>query len=233
MTSIGSPPARRKEGIMSALKAGAISALLGALLFGCEDRNPAAVSEGATGPDAVPRISAKTARSSSDHVRWDIISVVNFAPLTVTAGGVAFALAPNGLTIRLTGSGTFVAPASGGASGAATGGGTWETFSGGVSTGSGTYTVTGLASWELANAQAPGAIDLIGDTNERTNGNAVLRIEYSDGSLGILGVGCHGPGAPDGIVEGVIATKGFVTYWSAEAPVPGVDKDRTLFHVEQ
>jgi hypothetical protein len=217
---------------MSALKAGVMSALLGALLFGCEDHNPAAVSDGATRPNAVPGVSAKTAGSSSDHIRWDIISVINFAPLTIEAGGVAFALAPSDLTIKLTGSGTFVAPASGGVSGAATGGGTWETFSGGVSTGSGTYTVTGLASWEFANFQAPGAVDLIGDTNERANGNAVLRIEYSDGSLGTLGVGCHGPGAPDGIAEGVIATKGYVTYWSAEEPAPGVDKDRTLFHVE-
>jgi hypothetical protein len=146
---------------------------------------------------------------------------------------VAFALAPNNLTIKFTGSGTFVAPASGGASGAATGGGTWETFSNGTSTGSGTYTVKGLVSWQFANPQAPGVVDLIGDTNERSNGNAVLRIEYSDGSQGTLGVGCHGPGAPDGIVEGVIATKGYVTYWSAEAPAPGVDKNRTLFHVEQ
>jgi hypothetical protein len=156
--------------------------------------------------------------------------------LTIEAGGVAFAMAANSLTIltiKFTGSGTFVAPASGGASGAATGGGTWETFSDGVSTGSGTYTVKGLASWQFANFQAPGAIDLIGDTNERANGNAVLRIEYSDGSQGTLGIGCHGPGAPDGIVEGVIATKGYVTYWSAEAPLPNVDKNRTLFHVEQ
>jgi hypothetical protein len=218
---------------MNTWKAGAMSALLGALLFGCEDRNPPAVSEGATGPDAATGVSAKTAGSSSDHIRWDIISVINFAPLTLGPGGVAFALAPNDLTIKLTGSGTFVAPASGGASGAATGGGTWETFSGGVSTGSGTYAVTGFTSWEFANFQAPGAVDLIGDTNERANGNAVLRIEYSDGSLGTLGIGCHGPGAPDGIVEGVIATKGYVTYWAAEAPAPGVDKDRTLFHLEK
>jgi hypothetical protein len=218
---------------MSALKVGAMSALLGALLFGCEDRNPPAVSEGATEPDAATGVSAKTSGSSSDHIRWDIPSIINFAPLTIEAGGVAFALAPNDLTIKFTGSGTFVAPASGGASGAVTGGGTWETFSGGVSTGSGTYTVTGFTSWEFANFQAPGAVDLIGDTNERANGNALLRIEYSDGSLGTLGVGCHGPGAPDGIVEGVIATKDYVTYWSAEAPAPGVDKNRTLFHVEQ
>jgi hypothetical protein len=218
---------------MNTWKAGVMSALLGALLFGCEDRTPPAVSEGATGPDAATGVSAKTAGSSSDHIRWDIISVINFAPLTLGPGGVAFALAPNDLTIKLTGSGTFVAPASGGASGAATGGGTWETFSGGVSTGSGTYAVTGFTSWEFANFQAPGAVDLIGDTNERANGNAVLRIEYSDGRLGTLGIGCHGPGAPDGIVEGVIATKGYVTYWAAEAPAPGVDKDRTLFHLEK
>jgi hypothetical protein len=217
---------------MSALKAGAVSALLGALLFGCEDRNPAAVSEGATGPDAGTGVSATTS-GSAEHVRWDIVSVSNFDPLTLGPGGVAFALAPNNLTIELTGSGTFVAPASGGASGAATGGGTWETFSDGVSTGSGTYTVKGLASWQFANFQAPGAIDLIGDTNERANGNAVLRIDYSDGSRGTLGIGCHGPGAPDGIVEGVIATKGYFTYWTAEAPPPGVDKNRTLFHIEQ
>jgi hypothetical protein len=217
---------------MNASKAGAVSALLGALLFGCQDRNPTAVSEGATGPDA-GTVPATVAGSSSDHVRWDIVSLQFTTPLTFAPGGVAFALAPNNLTIKFTGSGTFVAPASGGASGAAKGGGTWETFSGGVSTGSGTYTVTGLASWEFANFQLPGFIDLIGDTNERANGTAVLRIEYSDGSLGTLGVGCHGPGAPDGIVEGVIATKDFVTYWTAEAPPPGVDKNRTLFHLEQ
>ncbi len=170
---------------------------------------------------------------SADHVRWDIISV-NFPTTTVSPGGVAFAVAPGNLKIKLTGSGTFVAPASGGTSGAVTGGGTWETFdSNGVSTGSGTYQVTKLADWEFANFQAPGLIDLIGDTNERANGNAVLRIEYSDGSQGILGIGCHGPGAPDGIVEGVIATKGFVTYWAAQPPAPNVDANRTLFHVDQ
>jgi len=174
-----------------------------------------------------------SARSAA-HVRWDIISLsVNGSTLTVSPGGVAFAVAPQNLSIKLTGSGTFVAPASGGASGAVTGGGTWETFEGGVSTGNGTYRVTKLADWEFANFQAPGLIDLIGDTNERANGNAVLRIEYSDGSQGTLGIGCHGPGAPDGIVEGVIATKGYVTYWAAQPPAPNVDANRTIFHVER
>src|SRR5712691_9164878 len=166
----------------------------------------------------------------ADHVRWDIISF-NFSTTTASPGGVAFAKADAVRQIQLTGFGTFVAPASGGTSSAVTGGGTWETFEGVVSTGSGTYRVTKLASWEFANFQLPGLIDLIGDTNERANGNAILRIEYSDGSQGILGIGCHGPGAPAGIQEGVIATKDFVTYWSAQPPLPTVDANRTLFHL--
>jgi hypothetical protein len=44
---------------MNTWKAGAMSALLGALVFGCEDHNPALVSDGATGPDAGTAISAK------------------------------------------------------------------------------------------------------------------------------------------------------------------------------
>jgi hypothetical protein len=181
-------------------------------------------------------IGLRVVHAQAEHVRWDIISL-NFAttPFTASPGGVAFAFArsPNTLKIKLTGFGTFVAPASGKGSNAVTGGGTWETFSGDVSTGIGTYSVTGLADWRFANFQPPGAIiDEISD-DEPANGNAVLRIEYSDGSQGILGIGCHGPGAPDGIVEGVIATKGYVTYWDAEAPAPGVDKNRTLFHIEQ
>jgi hypothetical protein len=60
-----------------------------------------------------------------------------------------------------------------------------------------------------------------------------LRIEYSDGSEGILGIGCGGPGAPAGIQEGVIATKGFVTYWTRGVPAPGVNANRTIFHVRQ
>jgi hypothetical protein len=171
----------------------------------------------------------------AEHVRWDIISVQFNTPSpgvnTIRPDGVAFALAsnPNTLRIRLTGFGTFVAPASGGPSSAVTGGGTWETSSGTTSTGSGTYWVTRLASWEFANFQAPVNVDNIGPN--AANGNAVLRIQYSDGSEGTLGIGCHGPGAPDGIVEGVIATKDFVTYWNAEPPLPLVDANRTAFHV--
>jgi hypothetical protein len=186
---------------------------------------------------------ATSSTTEADHVRWDIISLdTSTTPPTISPGGVAFASAisgsaPSGLKIEFTGSGTFVAPASGGPSGAVTGGGTWETFSDClttcVSTGSGTYQVTKLVSWEFANLQTGTLIDLIGDIHEAANGTAVLRIEYSDGSQGTLGVGCHGPGAPDGIEEGIIATKGFVTYWTGEVPVPGVDENRTIFHVRQ
>ena len=210
--------------------AAVLGALLGAVALSCQDTAKDPVSA----PITVAVAASQSGAGGADHVRWDIISV-NIPITTVSPGGVAFALAanPNTLRLKLTGAGTFVAPASGGRSSAVTGGGTWETFSGDVSTGSGTYTVSGLTSWEFASFQTPGLIDRIGDPNESANGNAVLRIEYSDGSSGTLGIGCHGPGAPNGIVEGVIATKGFVTYWNAQPPSPTVDANRTLFHVEK
>src|SRR5229473_2413760 len=71
--------------------------------------------------------------SAADHVRWDIVSLnPATTPATLAPGGVAFAAArnPSTLTIKLTGSGTFIGPASGGTSGGVTGGGTWETLSG-------------------------------------------------------------------------------------------------------
>jgi hypothetical protein len=183
---------------------------------------------------SVSRVSVVQA-ADSDHVRWDIINF-NFPPpptlQTISPGGVAFAAArnPNTLTIKLTGSGTFIGPASGGTSSGVTGGGTWKTFSGANSTGSGTYEVTELVSWHFSNFQTGTFIDLI-DDGTRANGVAVFRIAYSDGSEGVLGVGCHGPGAPDGTLEGVIASKGSVTYWDGVAPVAGVNANRTIFHI--
>jgi hypothetical protein len=44
-------------------------------------------------------------------------------------------------------------------------------------------------------------------------------------------VGCHGPGAPPGIFEGIATTKGFKTYYAVQPPAPGVDANRTLYHV--
>jgi len=171
-------------------------------------------------------------QGAADHVRWDIIHMnAATTPPTLSAGGVAFASArnPSTLSIKLTGSGTFVGPASGGTSSAVTGGGTWETFDDTTSTGSGTYEVTKLVSWVFARPGAPGFIDLI-DDGTTANGTAVLRIRYSDGSEGTLGIGCEGPGPGIGIVEGVIATKDHVTYWDAQPHVAGVDANFTLFH---
>jgi hypothetical protein len=163
----------------------------------------------------------------AQHVRWDIISTTGIPPAPLNPGGHDSATAPNGDTITLTGSGHFVAPASGGGSSAVDGGGTWSTTSGG----SGTYQVTGLVSWEPANAQTNvGFVDNI-DEGTRTNGTAVLKIAFSDGSSGVLTVGCHGPGAPPGIFEGIATTKGFKTYYNVPTPVAGVDAGRTLFHV--
>jgi hypothetical protein len=170
-----------------------------------------------------------SAAGGAQHVRWDLVSTSGVPPGPLNPGGQASATAPNGGdTITLTGSGTFVAPASGGGSSAATGGGTWQT-----SSGSGTYTVTGLVSWVFAGPQAattPPFIDNIGH-GTRVNGTAVLRIEFSDGSKGVLTVGCHGPGAPPGIFEGIATTKGYTTYYNVPAPVAGVNAGRTNFHV--
>jgi hypothetical protein len=170
---------------------------------------------------------ASGAPNGATHVRWDIISTTGIPPAPINPGGHASATAPDGDTITLTGSGHFVAPANGGGSSAATGGGTWTT----TSDGSGTYEVTALVSWQRANDQTNvGFVDNI-DEGTRTNGVAVLEVAFSDGSTGVLTVGCHGPGAPPGIFEGIATTKGFKTYYNVPAPVGGVDAGRTLFHV--
>jgi hypothetical protein len=72
-----------------------------------------------------------------------------------------------------------------------------------------------------------GFVDNI-DEGTRTNGTAVLKIAFSDGSSGVLTVGCHGPGAPPGIFEGIATTKGYKTYYNVQAPAPGVDANRDL-----
>jgi hypothetical protein len=176
------------------------------------------------------------AAGGAQHVSWDIISLGSLPlapPVTFNPGGVASAQAPDGDVITLTGSGTFVAPAGrNGGSGAVTGGGTWTTSLGG----SGTYVVKELVAWAFASPQILNigglpVTDNTGDNTKRANGVAVLRIEFSDGSSGVLTVGCHGPGAPDGIFEGIATTKGYKTYYNVPTPVADVDAGRTLFHV--
>jgi hypothetical protein len=57
-----------------------------------------------------------------------------------------------------------------------------------------------------------------------TAGLAVLRVEYDDGSAGILTISCRISHAQPGRFEGVTASKGFVDYWN---PTPSPN----LFHV--
>jgi hypothetical protein len=173
-----------------------------------------------------------TAFSQAQHVSWDIASINPPTDLTFKPGGIASALASDGSKIVLMGTGTFVAPAGG----AVTGGGTWETFNtGNVSTGNGTYRVTGLARWDQAPGflPSPPIFDNIGDLAESSAGLAILHIQYSDGERGILVLSCHLVGTPDSVFEGITATKGFVDYTFAVLPVDGVDANRTLFHVRQ
>ena len=137
----------------------------------------------------------------------------------------------------MTGSGTFAAPGAGG-SNAVTGGGTWETFdNGGNSTGSGTYVVKSVVSWQSAPGTLLGTIivDNNGNAADSRAGLVTLAIEYSDGSQGVLTISCQLPTTPADVAasiqEGITATKGFVQYWDRDDPAPGVDANRTVFHV--
>jgi len=167
------------------------------------------------------------------HVRWDII---NLTPgPTVNPGGQASAMNNIGETITFTGTGTFVDPSGrGGTSSAVTGGGNW-TITTASGSSSGTYEVRGLVRFEEAPGVFPGAVDNIGSPADFRSGLAVLRIEYNDGSHGILVVSCHGAGTPDTVFEGITASKDFVDYWNRVAPsgTPGgPNANRTSIHLE-
>ena len=210
------------------LSAGLAGVALISLALGCERGTPAStVLAGKT--DALsPNFSAS---ASNHHMRWDIITV-NFATGTASAGGVASARANLDLSkITLTGSGTF--RSNPGNPQDVTGGGTWQTFdASGGSTGSGSYTVTGLVSFIVAPGTFPLPHDNIGNSADVRAGLLVVRVAYSDGSEGTLVVSCHLTGTPDAVFEGVTASKGFVDYWNGEAPpAPPGDANRTNFHV--
>jgi len=188
----------------------------------------------AIGALAWPRYTGADEREGV-KVRWDIVSL-SLPGATVNAGGQASATdnlaVPD--TITLKGSGTFVAPAGRrGTSSAVTGGGTWR-----ITTATGTlfggYEVTGLVRWEEAPGTFPGTTDNIGSPANFRAGLAVLRIEYSDGSHGILVVSCHGAGTPDSVFEGITASKDYVDFWNRVPPsgTPATaNANRTAFHI--
>jgi hypothetical protein len=166
--------------------------------------------------------------------RWDLINI-DFAAGTINPGGHDSAIANDGSTITLTGRGTFV-PGDGFGNNDVTGGGTWQTFDkSGNSTGSGTYKVTGFVSYTVFRGVPPPLKDLIGDPATARSGLAFLAIRYSDGSTGVLAVSCEQPGppaiVPETVFEGIRVSKDLADYWNGTAPVPGVNGNRTLFHI--
>lgn len=171
--------------------------------------------------------------ANATTMRWDIIHISTFTPITIFPGGMASALANDGSMITVTGHGTFETEDPE----AVTGGGTWATFDTAGQTGSGTYRVTQLVRFTVApGTQTSTVIDNIGDITLSRAGLVFLRVLYSDGSRGILVVSCHlnggpGPAAPESVFEGITASKDFVDYWNRFAPAPGVDGNRTNFHV--
>jgi len=168
-----------------------------------------------------------SAAGADPMYRWDTISVTTpGGVLTINAGGSDYALAADLTTIQIRGHGTF------GGGVPPTGGGFWAT-AGSSGTATGTFTVIGLVKFDVApGSLPPGAVDNIGDAANARSGLAILRIKYSDGSGGILIVSCHLPvGSPSGLFEGITATKGYVDFWDRVPPVPGVNANRTQFHV--
>src|SRR2546428_4343201 len=122
------------------LSAGLAGVALISLALGCERGTPASAMLASRQTGLSPDFRAS---ASNHHMRWDIISV-NFATLTLSAGGVASARANLDLSkITLTGSGTF--RSNPGNPQDVTGGGTWQTFdaSGGAA-GGGRHNATGL-----------------------------------------------------------------------------------------
>lgn len=175
-------------------------------------------------------VGAGAGTSGGTKLRWDIISV-DFASGTLSAGGEASALAHDGSKITLTGSGTFRL----GRYKEVTGGGTWTGRDpAGNVTKTGTYKVTRYAGFVLAPGTPPLPNDKIGVLANNRAGLLALKIEYSDGSRGILVVSCHLVGTPDSVFEGITASHGFVDYSNPEAPpAPPGNANRTTFHVIQ
>ncbi len=169
--------------------------------------------------------------------RWDIIHLTAMGTNSVLdAGGVASDKAADGSQITLTGSGAWLVFSGHEKSKAVTGGGTWHVLdsSGTNSIGSGNYEVTHLVSSEVfpGSNSSPDIIDKIGSREDSRGGLIVLRILYSDGEKGVLTVSCHGPThVPDTVFEGITVTKGIVDYVDRVKPAPGVDANRTVFHV--
>jgi hypothetical protein len=180
----------------------------------------------------LPLLVVGNAYGESRH-RWDIphLSLSN-GVATVSAGGTASALAEDGSEITVTGFGTFTV-----GDDDVTGGGTWKTVAadGVTVTGMGNFLVTRLIRFVLAPGQLPSTFnDTIGNVTKTHAGLVYLRVDYDDGSKGILIISCAVPGAPPSMFEGITASKGFVDYWNHVGPTgtpATANAGRTLFHL--
>jgi hypothetical protein len=162
--------------------------------------------------------------------RWDIVNLGFPEPLCAEEGGDASSKSQDGARITVTGSGTFRDNGGVGHPQNVTGGGTYKITAGSATPAQeGTFEVVHFVSFDVAPGTLPIA-DCIGNVADARAGRMTVAVRYSDGSDGILELGCHLDGSPDSIMEGITATKGFVTFWNHEQPAPGVEGNRTLFH---
>ncbi len=184
-----------------------------------------ALGVGALGALAGPR--ATLAGQGNHEYRWDLVN--NLGPCT-EPGGHASSKSRDGARITMTGSGTF--RDNPGNPQDVTGGGHWAITAGTATpAGEGDYEVTRFISFDLPPGANPPRCDNIGDFQDRRPGRLTVAIAYDDGSEGVLEVGCRQMGSPDSVMEGITATKGYVTFWNHEEPAPGVEGNRTLFHL--
>lgn len=160
--------------------------------------------------------------------RWDIANVGFPPPLCAEPGGSASSKSLDNARITVTGSGTFRDGP--GHSQNVTGGGTWV-ITPGTSTpgGSGAFEVVHFIDFVLAPGTLPFPSCIAPNATPHA-GRATLGILFSDGEEGVLEIGCRLAGSPAGIMEGITATKHWVTFWNHEEPAPGVEGNRTLFH---
>jgi hypothetical protein len=166
------------------------------------------------------------AAPSSSRIRWDTAKVDTSAG-TVSAGGKASAKSPDGSKITIVGTGTF--PTGPDGSTDVIGGGSWKTFDpDGNQTGSGSFQVTRILSWEVAPGSPPPLTNQIEGAPNARAGLAVLRISYSNGKSGILVVSCRLVGSSAMMPEGINATSGFVNFFDVQPP-PG--ENFTLFSI--
>jgi hypothetical protein len=203
-------------------------AVLVSLALACEPNNLPSAPLASKGTQPAPSFRESDGESDREReMRWDLISI-NFSNGNVTAGGIASALDDAGSKLTLTGSGTFKL----GERDEVNGGGTWTIETAGTAAVTGTYRVKELVSFErVAGTFPPGLVDRIGNAADARPGLAILRIRYSDGSRGILVVSCEFVGSPQGMFEGITASKGSTAFWNRVAPAPNVDANFTMFHV--